>query len=170
MLARMHPTTKPAKHIAAHLETLRRVALSWPATREDHPWGHVAFKVRDKTFCWVVADGEGLSLSVKLPHSGDVALSLPNAEPTGYGLGKSGWVSARFSPKEDVPMPLLIAWLEESYRANAPKKLAAAIGSGTAPAPATRASAKRPVKKKPAPAKKPAKKAAKKRRAPARAR
>ena len=44
-------------------------------------------------------------------------------EPTGYGLGRSGWVTARFGPGDDVPLDLIRRWLVESYRAVAPKKL-----------------------------------------------
>jgi len=55
--------------------------------------------------------------------TGYEALQLPYAEPTGYGLGKSGWVS--FNPPEDrLPgIGQLKAWIEESYRAQAPRKL-----------------------------------------------
>ena len=52
-----------------------------------------------------------------------LAADLPFAEPTGYGLGKSGWVTARFTKVSDVPMELLEKWIDESYRAIAPKKL-----------------------------------------------
>ena len=45
--------------------------------------------------------------------------------PTGYGLGKSGWVSVQFAPREKPPMDLMRAWIDESYRAVAPKKLVA---------------------------------------------
>jgi hypothetical protein len=66
-------------------------------------------------------------LSVKLPNSADFALMQPFARPTGYGLGKAGWVSASFTKKDAIPVPLLIAWLRESYRAVAPRKLAALV-------------------------------------------
>jgi hypothetical protein len=56
-----------------------------------------------------------------------VALSLPFAEPTGYGLGKSGWVTARFAAGDDVPVPMLIGWVDESFRAVAPKRLLAKL-------------------------------------------
>jgi hypothetical protein len=39
------------------------------------------------------------------------------AEPTGYGLGKSGWVSARFEPRHDVPVDVHKEWIDESYAA-----------------------------------------------------
>ena len=60
---------------------------------------------------------------MQLPYTGYEALQLPYAAPTPYGLGKSGWVS--FSPDEDeIPgLDQLKAWVEESYRAQAPKRL-----------------------------------------------
>ncbi len=63
-------------------------------------------------------------MSVKLPHSALEALEEPFTSPTGYGLGKSGWVSAGFSPSDPPPDPQrLRACVEESYRAVAPKTL-----------------------------------------------
>jgi predicted DNA-binding protein (MmcQ/YjbR family) len=111
---------------------LRDVALSYPGTHEDFPWGHRALKVKGKAFLFMGNDGGGLSLSVKLPHSNAAALMLPFATPTGYGLGKSGWVSAEFPKSEKPPMEMLRQWVDESYRAVAPKKLVAQIGGSTA--------------------------------------
>jgi hypothetical protein len=70
-------------------------------------------------------DGNGLSLGTKLPASHEAALKHPFAEPTGYGLGKSGWVTATFGPADDIPVEILKEWIEESYRAVAPKGLVA---------------------------------------------
>ena len=64
-----------------------------------------------------------MSLSVKLPESGEEALTLPFTKPTGYGLGKSGWITATFASKEKPPVEVLKAWILESYRAVAPKRL-----------------------------------------------
>ena len=107
--------------------TLRAWALSFPETREDFPWGESAIKVRGKTFLFMRDNEEGLSLSVKLPESREFALEYPFTQPTGYGLGKSGWVTASFAPKEKPPLDVLEAWITESYRAVAPKKLAQAL-------------------------------------------
>ncbi len=104
---------------------LRTYALAFPEAHEDTPWGESAIKVRGKTFLFLRADDSGLSLSTKLPESNHSALMLPFAEPTGYGLAKSGWVTARFAPDDDVPLPILRDWIDESYRAIAPKKLSA---------------------------------------------
>jgi len=104
---------------------LRDYAMSFPDAHEDHPWGHIAVKVKGKAFVFLGGDknAKELSMSVKLPTSRDMAADLPFAEPTGYGLGKSGWVTARFTKVGDVPRDLLRAWIDESYRAIAPKKL-----------------------------------------------
>jgi hypothetical protein len=53
---------------------------------------------------------------------------MPFTEPTAYGLGKSGWVSATFEDSDTPPVELLKLWIEESYRAQAPKKLVKQLG------------------------------------------
>jgi hypothetical protein len=83
-------------------------------------------------FVFMSKGGEELSLSTKLPHTGGMALSLPFAEPTAYGLGKSGWVSASFGPGDRPPIGLLEEWILESYRAVAPKRLTTALRAGAA--------------------------------------
>lgn len=110
---------------------LRDYAMTYPESTEDSPWGHRAIKVKGKTFVFLGGEKntKELSLSVKLPTSRDMAVDLPFAEPTGYGLGKSGWVSARFDKVGDVPLDLLKSWIDESYRAIAPKKLVKTLAS-----------------------------------------
>jgi predicted DNA-binding protein (MmcQ/YjbR family) len=80
---------------------------------------------------------DGFGMSVKLPKSAEMALLLPFATPTGYGLGKSGWVSVHFDAKQSPPIDLLAEWLDESYRAVAPAKLVAGLRRAT---PTTRRS------------------------------
>jgi len=64
-----------------------------------------------------LAISEGrLSLSVKLPDSGVLALELPSCEPTGYGLGRPG---------DAVPIGRIAEWFEESLATIAPKRVAA---------------------------------------------
>lgn len=127
---------------------LREFALSFPETREEFPWGDRVVKVKGKVFVFLGrSDGDEFGLSVKLPSSGMVALDLPFASPTGYGLGKSGWVTARFSAHDHVPVPLLREWIAESYRAVAPAKLVAALdGAAAPPRPARPKGTKPPVK------------------------
>ena len=104
-------------------DALREVALDYPEAIEDFPWGHSAFKVKKKIFVSMAHDDEGLRMSFKLPESRYEALALPFTEPTHYGMGKHGWVTAKFSPKDEPPIELLLEWMDESYRTIAPKKL-----------------------------------------------
>jgi hypothetical protein len=73
---------------------------------------------------------------VKLPASAEGALQFPFCEPTHYGLGRSGWVTATFGPRDSVPLDVLESWIDESYRAVAPKKLVAQLGEPRRPAKA----------------------------------
>lgn len=106
---------------------LRRLALRYPEAREEFPWGELVVKVRGRIFLFLGGSGDGLGLSLKLPSSATLALDLPFTSPTAYGLGKSGWVTARFEPDDDPPLAVLERWIEESYRAVAPKRLAALL-------------------------------------------
>ena len=117
------------KTLASMELQLRDFAMRFPEATEDHPWGHIAVKVKGKAFVFLGGEkgADELSITVKLPQSRDLAADLPFAEPSGYGLGKSGWVTARFARAADVPTDLLHTWIQESYRAIAPKKLAARI-------------------------------------------
>ncbi len=117
---------------------LRRKALSYPEVHEDFPWGERALKVKKKVFLFMRYDAGHLSLSVKLPDSHGAALVFPFAEPTGYGLGKAGWVTARFTRGSRPPLLLLEAWLNESYQAVAPAKLAAAVATAGPSRPSKR--------------------------------
>jgi hypothetical protein len=76
------------------------------------------------------AEGNEVSFSVKLPNSAAEALELPFTEPTQYGLGRHGWVTARVDGGRSAPLDRFESWLEESYRAVAPKRLLKALGSG----------------------------------------
>ncbi|MDQ2869472.1 MAG: MmcQ/YjbR family DNA-binding protein [Acidobacteriota bacterium] len=115
---------------------LRAFALKLPGAHEDFPWGERVAKVGGKVFVFLgkTAEKGALSLAVKLPASSGDALDLPFTEPTGYGLGKSGWVTATFAPGEEPPVEILTSWIEESYRAVAPKKLVAELDGRQSPA------------------------------------
>ena len=120
-----------ASPLARAAAAIRRHALSLPETVEDFPWGERVAKVKGKVFVFLGTDPVGdssMSLSVKLPESGEEALTLPFTKATGYGLGKSGWVTATFAPGERPPVEVLRAWILESYRAVAPKTLTARAG------------------------------------------
>jgi predicted DNA-binding protein (MmcQ/YjbR family) len=122
------------------LAAMRKRALAYPETVEDHPWGECAFKVKGKVFLFAYLHVEEgwLNLTMKLPISGPIALTMPFASRTGYGLGKSGWVTSRFNAGDDVPLDMLIEWLDESYRAVAPKRVVALMDDAEESPPAKR--------------------------------
>ena len=105
-------------------------ALGLPGAWIDHPWGEDVVKVGKKV---VVFFGrpEGSEyppgMTVKLPESQPLALSQEDVELAGYGLGKAGWVSVKFG--SDLAFEMLREWIDESYRAVAPKKLVAEMAA-----------------------------------------
>jgi predicted DNA-binding protein (MmcQ/YjbR family) len=104
-------------------ERLTEFALGLTGAWLDHPWDEDVVKVGKKIFVFLgLEDMPELLVTVKLDDSHDQALAVPGAEPTGYGLGRSGWVSI---PLRDTTPPLgvLQDWVDESYRRVAPKKL-----------------------------------------------
>ena len=106
------------------LRELRAWGLTLPGAHSKSPWpDHDDLAVKDKTFAYLPNAGGDFTLSVKLPYTGSAVLDLPYAAPTGYGLGKSGWVSLSPSEQEIPPLDQLKEWVEESYRAQAPRKL-----------------------------------------------
>ena len=120
----------PADDPLAEAETfLRDRAMKYPEATEEFPWGHRAIKVKGKVFVFLHLIEGVLTVGMKLPDSGSYALMQRYAKPTEYGLGKHGWVTCTFRPGDEVPLDLLEEWIEESYRAIAPKKLLLALNA-----------------------------------------
>ena len=115
---------------------LRDFALGLPAAAEDFPWGEPVVKVRrpgeppawrrglvhGNTFLWLGRpEDDDPRVSVKLTGSYEQAVALAGATPmTHSGLGQWGWLTFTLSA---APDDLLLDWVEESWRAAAPKKL-----------------------------------------------
>jgi predicted DNA-binding protein (MmcQ/YjbR family) len=101
-------------------------ALSFPESWEDRPWEEdLVVKVRKKIFVFfgdTPTDGS-VGVCVKLPESNLEALAYDFTSPAGYGLGKAGWVNAIFPRDVVAPVDMLEEWIDESYRAIAPKTL-----------------------------------------------
>jgi len=103
---------------------LLKHALAFPESVLDHPWGEDVVKVNGKVFVFFgIVEKERLHVTVKLPEAGEFALTFPFAQPSGYGLGKAGWVTSMFGSGDSPPIDILEDWIEESYRAVAPKRL-----------------------------------------------
>lgn len=110
------------------MQRLEQIVSRLPETsRVDiEAWGgEPTFRVGGKNF--VFASPDAGSISVKLTKDEAVAVIAtdPQAEPTGYGLGRHGWVSitlghhpspARWQEVEE--------WVRTSYSLIAPRRLA----------------------------------------------
>lgn len=115
-------------------EAVRGFALGLPGAVEEFPWGESVAKVNNRIFVFLGPAGGGAqpAVTVKLADE-DLhahALTLPGAQPARYGLGKSGWVRVPLSGHETTPAELLCDFVEESYRAVAPRRLVAEWDAG----------------------------------------
>jgi predicted DNA-binding protein (MmcQ/YjbR family) len=115
----------------ALLTKVEAFALSLPEAWVDTPWGDRVVKVGKKIFLFVSSpDAERPGITVKVPESGDHALSFEGAIPTGYGLGKHGWVTIYLDGVPSDQRGVLIDFVEESYRTVAPKTLVKRLDAG----------------------------------------
>ena len=107
-------------------ERIRELALSFPATFEDSPWGHPVFKVGDNKMFAAMSDGEvSVTLTVKLtPEEREIALHFPHVSVARY-VGRYGWVTTEVSDEETLESAL--EWLRESYWLKAPANLRSAV-------------------------------------------
>jgi len=139
LYARAMPKKSPGD---AALAELHAFGMKYPGAHPKAPWpGHNDLAVNDKTFVYFSAPGEPFGIGCKLPSSNEMALLLPYCTPMAYGLGKSGWVSAK-PPAGKIDVEMFKAWIDESYRAQAPKSLIKQL-DGAAPGGAARKRAAR---------------------------
>lgn len=102
-------------------------AKAMPQAWLDRPWDHTVAKVGKKIFVFFGGDAappDELSVTVKLPISSEMALTLPYVHKAGHGLWKAGWVNLSQTTGDDIDLETIRAWILQSYRAVAPKKLA----------------------------------------------
>lgn len=119
----------PSGRIAGmdNMARLERIVARLPeAERVDiEAWGgEPTFRVRGKNF--VFTDRAATGLSVKLPkdEAAAVVATDPGATPTGYGLGRHGWVSIQVGKADKSRWQEVEEWVRTSYTLVAPKTLA----------------------------------------------
>jgi predicted DNA-binding protein (MmcQ/YjbR family) len=129
-IARCVPRTIPnetmkIQHVS-YGKRIRELALSFPETYEDWPWGHPVFKVGDNKMFASMSDGDAsVSLTVKLtPEEREIALHMPNVDVARY-VGRYGWVTVQVSDEESLQNAS--EWLRESYWLKAPARLRSAV-------------------------------------------
>ncbi len=109
------------------IDRIKEFALEFPDAWFDTPWeGDGVVKVGKKIFVFLggpVSD----AVAVKLPHSAEQGLLIEGAVPTPYGLGRHGWVTVPIDGPDAPPIDVVCDFVEESYRAVAPKRLIARL-------------------------------------------
>jgi predicted DNA-binding protein (MmcQ/YjbR family) len=107
--------------VGSFTDRFRALALSFPQTYEDSPWGHPVFKVGANKMFATMGNGEPLQVTLKLTaEERAVALELPFVRVAAY-VGRYGWVTATVTDQETLEAAL--EWLRESYWLNAPAAL-----------------------------------------------
>lgn len=111
------------------VEAIRGHCLAKEGAVEEHPWDHVAFKVRGRIF--VIGDEDASRLTIKSSPDRQAALVLhPNIEVAAY-VGRFGWVSVEVVDSDVLALALDL--IDEAYDSIAIKKRPAAsrVRSGT---------------------------------------
>ena len=113
---------------ASNIERLEQIVGRLPEARrvDIEAWGgEPTFRVVGKNFVFASADGTRISVKLSRDEAAAVVATDPQAAPTGYGLGRHGWVSvtlergsskARWQEVEE--------WIRTSYCLIAPRRLA----------------------------------------------
>jgi predicted DNA-binding protein (MmcQ/YjbR family) len=117
---------------AREKELLRRVSdicLGLPEATVEHSGSHATFRVRKKVFAYFLNDHHGdgiISVCVKtrLGENRDLAEEDPTRFYLPAYIGPRGWVGFRLDTRS-VRWKNVETFVRESYRAVAPKKLAA---------------------------------------------
>lgn len=96
-------------------------ALAYPETNASGACVRTAIRVRKKGFIYIGVKESEYNALFKLGPSLDEASALAAEAPANYQVGKTGWVTVRFSHEEAPPAGLMERWMEESFRITAPK-------------------------------------------------
>ena len=105
---------------------IRELALSFPRTYEDSPWGFPVFKVgENRMFAWMIEEPDAVHVTVKLTaEEREVTAYLPWVRQASY-VGRYGWVTAAVTDEETLDAAL--EWLRESYWLKCPAELKTAV-------------------------------------------
>ena len=115
--AKMDKMKRLEKMVARLPEAMRVDIAEWG----DEP----TFRVNGKNFVFTNQAATGVSVKLPKEEAAAVVATDPRAEPTGYGLGRHGWVSVNLDgPIDDGYWTQVEEWVRTSYTLIAPRRLA----------------------------------------------
>jgi predicted DNA-binding protein (MmcQ/YjbR family) len=110
-----------------NMARLEQIVARLPeAERVDiEAWGgEPTFRVRGKNFVFTDQSASGLSVKLPQEEAAAVVATDPKATPTGYGLGRHGWVSVEIGARASRDRWRQVEeWVRTSYTMVAPKSL-----------------------------------------------
>jgi len=105
-------------------DRIRALALSFPSTYEDAPWGFPVFKVGDNKLFAMMTHREAeceCELTVKLSaEEREIAMLHPYVRRASH-VGRYGWVTVQIT--DDESLATALEWMRESYFLKAPAAL-----------------------------------------------
>ena len=111
-----------------HATRFRRLALSFPETYEEAPWGHPVFKVGANKMFAALSNDEPLRVTLKLTaEEREIAELLPWVRRASH-VGRYGWITAEVTSDETLDAAL--EWIRESYWLKAPPDVREAAFDG----------------------------------------
>ena len=98
-------------------DAIRRQAATFPDVAEGTSCNQSSFKAGKGTFLFIGPGpkGKGFKAMFKLSASMPQAQKLAAESPERFEVGKTGWVTARFTAEEPLPKRIWGKWLAESY-------------------------------------------------------
>lgn len=113
------------------MERLEQIVDRLPeSSRVDiEAWGgEPTFRVGSKNFVFASPDASSISVKLPLDEAAAVVATDPRASPTGYGLGRHGWVSISLAGRISAARWQEVEeWIRTSYTLVAPRRLARQI-------------------------------------------
>ena len=101
-------------------EQLRAVALALPEAEQRETWGHPTFRVRDKMFLTLAADGSTGTVKATLEDQAELVAQDAETWHVPAYVGRHGWVgfvTRRVDPADLEPLVV------QAWRSTAPKRL-----------------------------------------------
>jgi len=107
---------------------LRRLALALPGAVERTTWDTPTFRVKNRIFMILGADGREATVKARKEHQQTIIASAPRTFSVARYVGRYGWVTVRLSRVGARAMGVLVV---DAWRLTAPTRAVAAYDRRT---------------------------------------